>query len=250
MVSMTIYLRLHCGLGNKFFQYCAAMVIKESRDIILYNTKTNHTNRNHNEFFPNFQFIDYLPNIANKYAGCFESWSPEEFSSDSFVLSGYFQWYPILKSVIPSYSTHIISCLSEQRTLLEEKYNIKDKTSVGFIHVRRGDYLTIGHNNHWVQSISYYKEALEKFVNMRWLILSDDISWCKEQEIFNGFECIDEPDELSALALMSLCSGGAIIANSTFSWWGAILGKAPTVYPSKWYGNKKVNLFPDEWIQI
>jgi hypothetical protein len=66
------------------------------------------------------------------------------------------------------------------------------------------------------------------------------------------FEIIDEADELAGLMLMSLCEGGAVISNSTYSWWGAMLGcnyvGAPVVYPKKWIGEENPVLFPEAWV--
>ena len=60
-----------------------------------------------------------------------------------------------------------------------------------------------------------------------------------------------EENELDALALMSLIKAGAIIANSTFSWWAAILSDTPyVIYPKKWIAQKIENLFPSNWIPI
>ena len=58
---------------------------------------------------------------------------------------------------------------------------------------------------------------------------------------------------------MSLCKSGAIIANSTFSWWGAFLGahesKSPILYPKTYFDNSQMNthikkMYPDEWIKV
>ena len=94
---------------------------------------------------------------------------------------------------------------------------------------------------------TYYAEALATMQVSRWLILSDDIAWCKEN--FN-LEVVDEPDELMGLALMSLCHGGAIIANSTYSWWGAMLIKAPVIYPKRWLQNTVPLIFPSHWLPL
>ena len=59
------------------------------------------------------------------------------------------------------------------------------------------------------------------------------------------------------LLLMSLCNHN-IIANSTFSWWGAYFNTNPgkiVCYPSVWFGSKCINnstrdLFPENWIKI
>ena len=90
----------------------------------------------------------------------------------------------------------------------------------------------------------------------RWLVVSDDIEWCKQQPWLtkHPFEIVDEKDELAGLMLMSLCEGGAVISNSTFSWWGAMLGcgatGVPVAYPAKWIGKENPDLFPPSWIRI
>ena len=61
----------------------------------------------------------------------------------------------------------------------------------------------------------------------------------------------ENENELETLAEMGRCGGGAIIANSTFSWWGAMLSKSKVVYyPSRWIGCPVYDLFPKEWIRI
>jgi hypothetical protein len=56
---------------------------------------------------------------------------------------------------------------------------------------------------------------------------------------------------------MSLCKGGAICANSSFSWWGAFLGsyseRNPVIIPKRWIKNNSsdpIDMFPSEWIQL
>jgi len=148
----------------------------------------------------------------------------------------------------------LLDILAVHRDSLRRQYNLIDLHTVGFIHVRRGDYLTAPPGIHWIQDESYYRPAMEHVHVRRWLVLSDDPSWCKDQAMFHDCEIIHEPDELVGLALMSLCHGGAILGNSTYSWWGAMLGAepsgAPIVYPSKWCENKIVTLFPERWICI
>lgn len=145
-----------------------------------------------------------------------------------------------------------------------------------FLHVRRGDYLA--HlDAHPVCSISYYQKALELFdTNCPVLVFSDDIKWCKEQELFSDdrfmiSEYEQRYPQLSDtlygkqkslipyfdLCMMSLCVGG-IIANSTLSWWGAWLIETPTqpiVAPNPWFGKfydhyNMSDLIPDEWIEV
>ena len=84
-------------------------------------------------------------------------------------------------------------------------------------------------------------------------VFSDDIEWCKEQKWLQlpGVIFIDEKDEVKSLAMMVSSTGGAILANSTFSWWAAILSDTPyVVYPTKWIAQKIENLFPEIWVSV
>ena len=131
-------------------------------------------------------------------------------------------------------------------------------TDAIFIHIRRGDYLAKP-KSHYVHGQEYYESAYRlliekiKAVPSQIFILSDDLFWCKQQSWLLALgSCIfvDE-DELDSLALMSLIQRAAIIANSTFSWWGAMFHPTMTViYPRKWIFSIVFNLFPENWIPI
>jgi len=123
--------------------------------------------------------------------------------------------------------------------------------------------------------ISYYEAAVnelgQKKTNLNFFIFSDDISWCRENfgSINNvQFVVHDQPADASEdLLLMSACRH-QIIANSTFSWWGAWLNDNPekiVIAPKKWFGraftdavhppyasryyNTK-DLLPESWIKL
>jgi hypothetical protein len=122
------------------------------------------------------------------------------------------------------------------------------------LHIRRGDFLKNSGNHHNL-SISYYEKALSKFDSDRNVIIfSDDPKWCKEQDLFSDdrFLVAEGNTSYVDLCLMSLCSD-FIIANSTFSWWGAWLAnKGRVIAPSKWFGpnNAHLNtkdLYPEGW---
>ena len=122
------------------------------------------------------------------------------------------------------------------------------------LHIRRGDFLTNSGNHHNL-SLDYYKEALEKFDSDRNVIIfSDDPKWCAEQELFEDdrFLVADGNTSFVDMCLMSMCSDH-IIANSTFSWWGAWLANGGKVIaPKTWFGpnNAHLNtadLYPDTW---
>lgn len=144
-----------------------------------------------------------------------------------------------------------------------------------FIHVRRGDYLRRPHA-HPACPIEYYAEALAHFPGDRpALVFSDDIEWCRRQELFRHERFIfsdsaDRYPQLSDtvdgrqhalipyrdLCMMTLCSGG-IIANSSLSWWGAWLIDRPTlpiIAPKPWFGpsfrsRHMGDLLPGAWIE-
>lgn len=132
------------------------------------------------------------------------------------------------------------------------------------IHVRRGDYVTNANSfppitNEYVQAALMKIPYEEKRAVM---VFSDDIEWCKNNLRFDDNDTVvfnEDANEFEALSKMASCSHH-IIANSTFSWWGAWLGKNPNrivVSPhyEDWFGNgftgpKPKDLIPENWIQI
>ena len=115
---------------------------------------------------------------------------------------------------------------------------IKQFTNPIALHIRRGDFVW-NNKNHPPLSLDYYKSALELFDSDREVIIfSDDTEWCKEQELFEDdrFAVAEGGDQFYDLCLMSMCDD-FIIANSTFSWWGAWLGnRGKVIAPKKWFG--------------
>ena len=111
-----------------------------------------------------------------------------------------------------------------------------------FLHVRRGDYVQKKHI-HFLMDSAYYQEAIKKFPDVENIFLfSDDVEYLKDYIFFSSdkrFHIIESEDELYTLSFMTLCKGGAICANSTFSWWGAFLGAHST---------KSLVIIPDKWI--
>ena len=125
------------------------------------------------------------------------------------------------------------------------------------LHIRRKDYVT--NPNHSALGIEYYQKALKEFdENETVLVFSDDPDWCKEQELFadDRFMIAEGNSGWVDMCLMTMCKGH-IIANSSFSWWGAWLAKSEKVVaPSGWFNGSDLehldttDLIPDEWIQL
>jgi hypothetical protein len=141
---------------------------------------------------------------------------------------------------------------------------IKTSNSVS-VHVRRGDYV----NNpkvakvYTICSLDYYKKATiqieKRFGNARYYFFSDDPGWVKEN--FKNTKNVNIVDwnvgerSCEDLRLMIACKHN-IIANSTFSWWGAWLNgnrNKIIVSPKRWFKDETKNvkeLLPPEWIRI
>ena len=119
--------------------------------------------------------------------------------------------------------------------LIREKANNKKCV---FVHVRRGDYVSLSHY-HYNLTIDYYINAIKEHKNKGdclFVVFSDDMEYCKTH--FSSFLCKDEvyycktSKDYVELMIMSELDG-AIIANSSFSWWGAYLLEAKKELASK-----------------
>lgn len=132
------------------------------------------------------------------------------------------------------------------------------------LHVRRGDYVSNPKTNanHGVCSLDYYQSAIRyisEYVEApNFFIFSDDINWAKEN-LRVDFPCryIDHnqgSESYNDMQLMSLCQH-QIIANSSFSWWGAWLNINPdkiVIAPKNWFANETniQDLFPQGWVVL
>ena len=267
-MNETILVKLQGGLGNQIFQYAAALAVREAVNrrakILCISAPNKHNLFQHNyvkDLFPEIQEMTGVEiNNPCQYsqANAFERWNPTLLPSCSFlILIGYFQYLPAFSDVIPFLQEHFFSRLFK---VCPNPIVLPNGAQSAFFHIRRGDYLEHP-NYHWAQSIEYYRKGFEYVQRKnpyiyKWYVFSDDIEWCTQQEFFKNknFEFIHSVDEYNSLSLMIQCKGGAVIANSTFSWWGAMLGaeysKNPVVYPVKWCGEEQVILFPSNWYGI
>lgn len=140
--------------------------------------------------------------------------------------------------------------------------SISNSESVS-LHVRRGDYAssTTSLKMHGLISLDYYEAAIntvkKSIANPHFYVISDDPQWCKANiKIKDPVIFIDHNIKgIEDMRLMSLCNHN-IIANSSFSWWGAWLNKHPdkiVCAPKKWFNNSKmsnINRLPESWIQL
>jgi hypothetical protein len=188
---------------------------------------------------------DFKPGVVAHYNEPHFHYTPIPKIGDVTNIKGYFQSEKFFEH-----------CKDEVRSILSPKQKY-DHSSFTAIHVRRTDYLTHKDCYHILTRDNYYNKAME-IVPGPYLIFSDDIEWCKSQFVGDDFSFSDERDPITDLAHMIGCSR-FIIANSSFSWWGAWLNPNPdkvVIAPSKWFGPKLApshntkDLIPDEWFKI
>ena len=134
---------------------------------------------------------------------------------------------------------------------------IKNSNSVS-LHVRRGDYLNLKNVgvldvDYYMKSVEYIRSNVEKPI---FFIFSDDLEWCKNSLGFlEGCIYVDRTQtEIDDLKLMSFCQHN-IIANSSFSWWGAWLNQNPkktVIAPKSWLLNdpSSSNVILSDWVKL
>lgn len=144
--------------------------------------------------------------------------------------------------------------------------NLINNTNSISIHIRRGDYVNkkITKNLYVILPVSYYEKGIEiinnKINNPTYFFFSDDPNWVKDNLKINNAKYIDwnkGNNNYIDMQLMSKCKHN-IIANSSFSWWGAWLNnnsKKIVIAPKKWFNDKRAQkesegLIPKTWIKI
>ena len=140
--------------------------------------------------------------------------------------------------------------------IINKKYkNILEKKTTS-LHVRRGDYVRHP-NHHPTLGVQYYNDAVSVIGGETTLVVfSDDINWCKEHLKYKNTVYIEDEKDYIELYLMSLCDNN-IIANSSFSWWGAWLNinkNKVVIGPKKWFGSainhNTDDVIPESWIKL
>jgi hypothetical protein len=245
-------------LGNQMFQYATLYAIAKQNnyDFGVPRSKVNNTNE-YSKF--------YLPEIFNlsakdssntnnqkRFVEKKHDYDPYIFSiEDDTDIWGYFQTEKYFKKYKEEIKKEF-SFPKEIKNFCESfKKSFFNKKIVS-LHVRRGDYLKIP-NIHPPCSLNYYQEAISQFdEDSLFLIFSDDIAWCIEN--FKGERYLFfQNNHYTSLCMMSLCDGH-IIANSSYSWWGAWLGGENLVIaPKNWFGQElnyknTEDVYCDNWV--
>jgi len=152
---------------------------------------------------------------------------------DNIDLCGYFQSEKYFKHI----EDEIRKDFTFKLDVIESCKEILDNQEYISLHVRRSDYLHL-QSFHPVPPIEYYIEALKKLPDLPVFIFSDDPEWCSIRSEFDSDRFLiseSNPADFD-MCLMSMCKYH-IIANSSFSWWGAWLAKSEKVIaPKIWFG--------------
>lgn len=151
----------------------------------------------------------------------------------------------------------------EKNAILQKEMTSCNSVS---LHIRRGDYLnspfvSLTETDYYVKALEHIRNAIKE--NLKLYIFSDDIEWCRKNLEVSDIPCVyiewnKGKDSYEDMHLMSLCKCN-IIANSTFSWWGAYLNQSETplvICPKQYYKDSVYNKifidyhYPKNWIQI
>lgn len=181
----------------------------------------------------------------------------------SCYLKGYWQSERYFSDVADAIRADFTFCLPmsyENRRIAEDI----DAVNAVSLHVRRGDYLSNPYTSsvHGVCSLEYYALAIryivEKVPDPVFFVFSDDLNWVKDTlRIEYPCHFVDHNqgnESYNDMRLMSLCSHH-VIANSSFSWWGAWLNQSDSkivVAPAQWFAKPVdvTDLLPEGWVRI
>ena len=247
------------GLGNQLFTIATGLAYCYKYNLILQLYPTpNKRNYYWNSIlspFKKYVVNEDDPTLQTYYE---PTMAYNEIPKDKTRLSGYFQSSKYFKNV----QTIIKNCIvfpdpeRLERTLFEKCGYITSNHVI--VHARRGDYIALA-EYHNPQPDKYYEDGLaeikKRIENPVFILLSDDKDYWVNSTVFKKENyVIVDVDEITTFFLMTRCKN-FIMANSTFSWWGAYLANATTVIaPKQWFGPKGPqdwqDIYEDEWILV
>lgn len=255
-------------LGNQMFEIATAhsfaldnkcsMVVSETNGVFVSRTgEVSSPKKYEDNVFRKIQFTDTLSNMDVWKEQLFE-YAPISYKFDNnLYLEGQFQSEKYFKHNRNSI-LELFSPTDEIKSYILHKYGTQFKNSVS-MHVRRGDYIN-SQEHHPLCEISYYETALS-YVDSKTsidniLLFTDDIVWAKENFTDSRIVFVEDEKDYIDMYMMSLCNHN-IIANSSFSWWGAWLNTNENkiiTAPKSWFGtalqHNTKDLIPLEWVNL
>lgn len=267
-----ITVKLQGGLGNQMFQYAfgRTAALHLGAKLCLANNFYD-TSRNRVLELDKFAIIAETRKLSfvercNPF-NVFREINPADYEAykkvkNGAIIDGYWQSEKYFKKISGEIRKEfsLKDQTGREMATWREKINHSEAIS---IHIRRGDYTEEKHQKiYGLVGLEYYKKSTEFIAanvkNPTFFVFSDDILWAKENlkipypTEFVSDGKISAPEEIF---LMSLCKNH-IIANSSFSWWGAWLNpnsKKQVVAPKNWFANPtrdSSDIIPNEWTKI
>ena len=248
-------LGLYGLFGNQMFQYATLYAIAKTRG---YEFGVPYSNRSENKWH-DFCLPDCFKNLSAKDCSGISqfyraqehnfSYNPGIFGiKDNTDISGYFQ----SEKYFVDYRNQLLKEYEFCPEIYEKAEEIRNlsKDPVISLHIRLGDYVQ-QQQNHPVCSLEYYKDALDNLPDDCMLfIFSDEVEIAKNlfKDINRKIVYPETNNKYIDMCLMTFCDYH-IIANSSFSWWGAWLSNSKKVIaPSKWFG--PAPHMPKNWSDI
>ena len=275
------------GLGNQLFQLfaCISYGLSHARRIILPYSEllTTGTIRNtywdtlfktikHMTTFVNTQYtIDHLAQFDAFRENGYRFKMIDNFNAPKIRRFGYFQ----SPKYFQEHSDTICSLMNlpNQISQTRNTYNhyFTENTITVSMHFRIGDYIKI-QDYHPIMPVQYYISALQHILMLHNGNPCEVLYFCEQSDIdivsnmisqmktvihnVNFVRADNAISDWEQMLLMANCRDN-IIANSTFSWWGAYLNQTHNkhvCYPMKWFGpsakHDVIDLFPDDWQRI
>ncbi|NLK45149.1 MAG: alpha-1,2-fucosyltransferase [Treponema sp.] len=281
--------KIKSGLGNQMFQYAFAKTLESlTGESVMLDLSQYNIDRLHNGFELSRLFdidlkeapketVELLSTIPNTFIKRIQRkffTKPTHYIEDETIFnenvfeiqsSCYFEGYwqsekyfaPIKNKIADIFSfKYPINHSTEQCVSEIDEYTAS-------IHIRRGDYLLGMNKNLNLCTINYYSTAvnlLQSYHTIKKIIVfSDDIPWCKKCLSFKNIELVfadwnNTEDSWQDMYIMSKCKHN-IIANSSFSWWGAYLNQnwnKMVIAPEQWNKKQKRNfrIIPTDWTSL
>lgn len=285
-----LYIKLNGGLGNQMFQWAMARTFKEILDVDVFLDMSYFAKRYSRPYqldifkvkpdFVKGEITKMKLEIIWAFRKILQGvrvfgiryYEEQSFNYDSGVhkigsnsyISGFFQSERYFRSIADKIREDFKFAVYPTENSAKIIAHINRCNAVS-LHIRRGDYVAKKrYQDQYAQcSLSYYKRAVdyiaERHPDPTLFIFSDDIEWVKKNLRF-PHECVyvegnNGEKSYEDMRLMSLCSHN-IIANSSFSWWGAWLNPNPdkiVVAPTRWFNDPDViqtDIIPPEWVKL
>lgn len=271
---MMIEVKLMGGLGNQMFQYAAGRCLADKLGCSVRVDVSDYKNNP----LRKLELDQLVPDL--KVTG----WWDRRLGSREIIREKQFSFSPI--HIDPKKKRHFLEGYWQSELYFKSASSLVrrdfrtdeimhprspelqkrlDRKKSVMLHVRRGDYVQNAHTNsfHGTCSMEYYQNSVrwmrEKISAPEFTLFSDDPAWVREN--FGWLGCYevaqiygsDEP--VLELSLMSRANH-FIIANSSFSWWAAWLGKSAdkvVCAPRNWFQDSSVDikdLLPSEWNRL